>query len=52
LFRERREGMEKREREKEEHDREQIKTDVSRGEKNETADQSNPIRGKMGISCA
>ena len=36
------------EREKEEHGRERIKikADVSRGEKNETADQSNPIRVK------
>ena len=38
----------RREREKEEHGRERIKikADVSRGEKNETADQSNPIRVK------
>ena len=38
--------MEKRERAKEEHDREQIKADVSSGEKNDTAYQSNPIRVK------
>ena len=36
----------RREIEKEEHSREQIKTDVSRGEKNDTAYQSNPIRVK------
>ena len=38
--------MRERERAKEEHGREQIKADVSMGEKNDTADQSNPIKVK------
>ena len=49
LLRERREGTEKREKNTAEN---RLRQDVSRGKKNETAHQSNPIRGKMGISCA